>query len=153
MEAVRTSKTLSCILITSLFISIGTTPVFAGTNFIKRSMVFVQDRAGKQLFTKRNLVITVAFLALLNICSENARDLTTKISYNTLLGTLRLLKQCPFSPELKAKIDAKIESLEAQLSQRSPNQFTGEKLKALLKEFKELVDISKAGVEAYKWLN
>jgi len=153
MEAVRRNKALSCILITSLLISIGTTPAFAGTNFIKRSVVFVQDRAGKQLFTSRNLVITGAFLALLNICSENARDLTTKISYNTMLGFLRLLKQCPFPPELKAKIDAKIGALEAQLSQRSPNEFTGEKLKALLKEFKELVDISKAGIEAYKWLN
>ena len=153
MEALHTNKAMSCILAASLFISIGTTPVLAGTNFIQKSTVFFEGTVGKKLLTKRNLVITVAFIALLNICSENARDLTTKISYNTLLGILRLLKQCPFTPELKAKIDAKIEALEAQLNQRSPNQFTGEKLKALLKEFKELVDISKAGVDAYKWLD
>jgi hypothetical protein len=153
MEAVRTNKALSCILAISLFTSIGTTPALASNNFIQKSIIFIQNKAGKQLFTNRNLVITISFLALLNICSENARDLTTKISYNTLIGILHVLKQCSFSPELKAKIDTKIAALEAQLSQRSPNQFTGEKLKALLKEFKELVDITKAGIEAYKWLD
>jgi hypothetical protein len=149
VKATRTTRSAVPVLATLLYISVGiTTPTITAKGFTD----FLQGATGKQLFTARNTLIAATFFVVLNACSENSRELTKKISYKTCIGALRLLKHCPLTEGMQGTITAKIRSLEQQ-SNHATAQFTGEKFKALLKEVKELIDISKSLIDAYKWLN
>jgi len=101
--------------------------------------------------TKR-IVIAVPFATTLCICSENARLLASKTYNKTAIAALHLLKHCPLPARQQEWVGNKLEETQALEATRSGENFTSDKLKSLLKEFKDLVDICKAGKDAYGWV-
>jgi hypothetical protein len=104
------------------------------------------------VITTKRVAILGTFTAALLLCSENAQTLGTKALYNTKMAALRVLKQCSVSSSMEKKCTDWIEESEASYTKRSGNVFTKDNFKALLKEFKELWDATKAGKELFVWL-
>lgn len=134
MEAVRTHKSLLVALLFGISVSM------------------VPTQLDATIITKKRVAIAVPIAALLLLCSENARTLTTKAYYKSKIAALRLLQHCPFSDSMQQKITNNLEQTEALYTTRSGSSFTGENLKTLLKEFKDLVDACKAGKDVYGWM-
>ncbi len=100
----------------------------------------------KKLWVAR-IAIAVSATAILFLSSENARTLTCKAYYKSLIAALRLLQSCPLPASAHEKLANKIEQLEALYTTRTGESFTSENLRAMLKEFKDLWDVIKAGKE------
>lgn len=92
--------------------------------------------------------VTLTYLA----CSEKARIVANKATLNCIMASLQLLLKLPLTDTLKQSIHEKIDHLETIYTNRAGYKITSEDLKAMLKEFKELIDVIKAGKEVYGWI-
>ena len=99
--------------------------------------------------TKRRVAIIAPFTTALFLISENARTLATEAYNKSTIALLHLLQHCPLSENSQQEIANKIETLNTT---RADSKFTSDRLRALFKDFKDLVDICKAGKDAYQWL-
>ena len=136
MEAMRMRKSMFGSLLFAL-LTVGMFSSTASANFI----------------TKRRLAIAVPFTAVLLCCSENARNLSKKAYLKSKIVALRALRECSLTESMGKKCTDMIEDAESDYTTRSSSEFTGENLKALLKEFKELWDATKAAKELVLWMD
>jgi len=113
--------------------------------------------AAKQYMTEhaaalKGIAIVITATTLLLMSSENARTLTCKAYYKSILSALRLLQACPLPASVQEKIANKIEEIETLYATRAGENFTSENLRAMLKEFKDLWDEAKAGRDFCLWV-
>lgn len=153
MEAIRTHNPLmGTLLFCMLAISIVPTQVSASEGVSITKNQSGNSGAAPKILTKTHIIILLGVATTFLLCSENARTLVAKAYLRSEIATLRLLLKCPLTSAMKQAIETKIDNLEAIYTTRSVNNFTSENLKALLKEFKELVDVLKAGKDIAGWV-
>lgn len=128
------------------------TSVFGGLFFALAAATMTPTHLSASVITTRRVAILGSFAAVFLICSENARTITKKAFCKAEIVAYQLAQHLPLSDSFKQKISDKLTEKEALYITRSGNHLTGENLKAFLKEFKELWDITKAGKEMYTWL-
>ena len=156
MQSVNNTKSLvSALFIVALISSMMPTQALCmdQTQQIAISVQKQLEKTTPQFSLIKKIAVLASFTTVFLLCSERARTLTCKAYYKSLIAALKLLKQCPLPVSLQEKLTSKIEYLENLYATRSGNNFTSEDFKALLKEFKELVDVCKAGKDASEWLS
>lgn len=140
MNTVRTHKTLFSALLLGILMSSMTPTKLQAIDFAS-------------LITNKRLAIVVPFTVVLLACSDNARKLTTQAYYKSKIAAFKMLKQLPLSSNTQQKYSEIIDETDAQCTKRSGENFSGENLKNLLKDFKEMIDIFKNGKELLIWLD
>lgn len=105
-----------------------------------------------KLTPAQTILIITGITATYVACSEKTRTVMTKATLNSIITALRLLLKLPLTIAMKQSIQAKIEHLETIYTTRAGNKITGDDIKAMLKEFKEMIDAIKAGKDVYGWL-
>jgi hypothetical protein len=105
----------------------------------------------KPITTKQKILIIATTATGFLLCSENARTLIAKGTLKSVLASLHLLLSLPLSDAMKQVIQAKIEYLETMYTTRGNIELTGEVLKAMIKEFKEMIDGAKAIETVATW--
>jgi hypothetical protein len=112
----------------------------------------IPTRMSADYSTIKRVAIVGSIAGALLIVSENARRISTKAFYKAIIGSLHMMQHMPVSDETHQKIANLIAEYEALYVTRSGDKFTGDHLKALLKEFKELMDACIAAKTLGTWV-